>query len=146
LDDVLHGGADGRILFHESQDLVLLDAVRVGVFPAGFGPNVIDRTVVVRPQEGARQGLQDPVLIFIYPEVLRFKRSRSHAQMFRHALSVAVGPQRARGLAAIGAVEAIDFLKGLVMQVVHHRIQVARRLGFELLEKFGRSHLGLAFQ
>ena len=143
---MLHGGADGGILFHEAQNLVLLDAVRMRVFPAGFGPNVINRTVVVRPQEGAWQGLQDPVLVFIYPEVLRFKRCRLHAQMLGDTLSVAVRPKRARRLAAVGAVEAIDFLKGLVVQVVHHRIQVAGRLGLELLEEFGRSHLGLTFQ
>jgi hypothetical protein len=57
--------------------------------------------------------------------------------MLGDTLSVTVRPKRARRLAAVGAVEAVDFREGLVVQVVHHRIQVAGRLGFELLEKFG---------
>jgi len=104
------------------QNLVLLYTVSMGVFSAGFGPNVINRTIVVHTQKWTRQLLQDPVLVFIYAQIGGLKGRRFHAEMFSDALAVSIGPKGSGRFAAIGTIKAINLSKSLLVKPVYHRI------------------------
>ena len=106
---------------------MLLDAITVWVFSTGLWPNVIDATAIVTTKEWTGQVLKYPVLVFLDSQVRRFKLGSLHLQVLGNSFPVFLCPQGACGFAAIGTGQAIDAIKGLVVQVMHDVIQLPRR-------------------
>jgi hypothetical protein len=105
------------------------------VLAAGLRAVLINRTGIVGFQKRAGELLENPIPIFVEPQVIRFEINGFLTQAPCHAVLVALGPQRPRSLAAVGAREAIGFGKHFIVQRMHHGIEVAGRLSLNALQK-----------
>lgn len=105
------------------------------VFPAGLGPHLVDETAVVRSQEGAGYLLQYMIPILIHAQVRVDEFPGFHPQVFGNPFDIRICKQRARGLAAIGTIQAIGSPELFLVKRGHHRIQVFWWLFAELGEK-----------
>jgi hypothetical protein len=102
--------------------LGLLGTVGVGKLPAGLGAVVVNGASVVIGQKRTGKLLQHRIPVFVYPQV-RFHKGRGfHAHFLGNPFDVFVYPERACGFAALGAVHAVDFAKGLLVQPVNYGI------------------------
>jgi len=103
------------------------------VLPAGLRAILIDRAGVVGLQKRAGELLQYPVAVFVEAQVARLEVRRFEPQPLGHAFLVALGPERASGFAAVGAAQAVGLGEHLLVQPVHHLVEVARGLPLQAL-------------
>ena len=111
-------------------------AVGMGVFPAGFGPHLIDGAIVAGAKKRAGCGVEHVVAFFVEVEILGDKISRPLAKVGSDPVDVYIPENRAGGLAAIGALQAVDISENGFMECCNGIIQ---RFGFALaqfLEEF----------
>lgn len=94
------------------------------VLTAGLRAVFVDLAVVVRIQERARCQLQDVVFVLVDSQVLFNKFTRFLPECFGSPLNIRLIKNRAGGLAAVGAGEAVNFFKDLTVNfvkgLVHH--------------------------
>ena len=126
---------DGDILERKGSDLVKFSPVGVWELSACFGPDIIDRTVIVGAKERTRQTLEDIILVLVNPEIGLDKTRRPHFEMSSQPLNISVSEQGARGLATICTLQAIGSGKFLLVQFDHHPIEVLWRLATKICKE-----------
>lgn len=100
------------------------------VFAAGLGPNFINGAGIICLEKGAWQLLEHPVAVFIQPQVGRLKLPGFEPKVLGHALLVAFRPKRPRGLAAVGAIQAVGFGKNFLVKPMDDAVEVMGCLAF----------------
>jgi len=103
----------------------------VRVFSARLWAVLINRAGIVGLQKWAGELLEHPVAVLVQSEVLLLKVRRLEPEPFGDPVLVAFGPERAGGFAAVGTAQAIRLGKNPIVQVVHDRVEVPRRLPLE---------------
>lgn len=100
------------------------------VFAAGLGPNIINSAGIICLEKGAGQLLEHPVAVFIQPQVGRLKLPGFEPEVLGHALLIAFGPKWPRGLAAVGAIQAVGFGKDFLVKPMNYTVEVMGCLAF----------------
>jgi len=98
------------------------------VLAAGLRAILINGAGVVGLQKRARQLLEHPVVFFVESQVAGLKISCFETQALGYAILVALGPQRPRRLAAVGAGQAVRLGEHGLVKPVYHCVEVTRRL------------------
>ena len=99
-------------------------SVCMRIFPAGFWPNFINRTVIIASQKRTRYLLQHMVIIFIYPKVIFNEFTGLHFKMPGNAFNILIGKKRAGGFTTVCAAKAISLGKLFIMQLHHLYVQM----------------------
>lgn len=114
-----------RVAVSEVQYLYHLPAVRMRIFPAGTGPVVIHAAMIIGEKKGTGWPDHDIVAVLIDTKVFCNKGGRPHTQALSQAFDISLIEYRARGLAAVGAMQAIGSSKNLLMKVVNGIVELA---------------------
>jgi hypothetical protein len=101
----------------------------VWVFTAGAGAGFVDGAVIVGAEEGAGGDVQHVVPFVVEVEVVLNELSGFDAEVFRQAVDIDVAEDGAGRLAAVGAIEAVDFPKNVVVEIVEAFVQVFDHAG-----------------
>jgi len=101
-----------------------------------FWSVLVDVAIIVVAQERTRGRFENKVAIFIDPEVLFLKISRSHTQPLCESFDVSLIKDRAGGLATVGALEAISFGEDVIVQSMEGIIHLTGIHFFETREEF----------
>lgn len=110
----------------EVHDLHYLLAVRVRIFPAGPGPVLVNKAIVVTVQERTRSRFENIVVVVVNAEELTDKITRPHSQSLRKAFDIVTIEYRARRFAAIRAGQAIKSLEHRVVRGVENLVYSPR--------------------
>ncbi len=105
-------------------------------FAAGFGPYVVDETIIIGCQKGAGYFLEDVIIVLIDPQVLIDELLGLLAQVFGNALNVFIGKEWSCSFTAVGTGETVSATEFLLVQLLHLKIQLLWRFLFQPGEKF----------
>ncbi len=100
------------------------------VLAAGLWSNFINGAGIISLEKGAGQLLENPIAVFIQPQVGRLKLPGFEPEVLGHALLIAFGPQWPRGFAAVGAIQAVGFGKNFLVKPMDHAVEVMGCLAF----------------
>src|SRR5688572_18451510 len=107
----------------------------MGIFAAGFGSCLIDRTIIFSVEERTWGGFQNIIIVLVDSEILRRKISWFHTEKFGDSFDVRRIKDRAGCLAAVRTGEAIYLFKYFLMRVVKNIIDRPGIFLFQLLQK-----------
>ena len=101
---------------------------------ARLGTHVVNHAIVIGIEKRTRHALQDIIVVLVDTQILVDELLRFLPEVFGDAFDIGRRKQRPRCLAAIGALQTIGTPKLLVVQFLHHIIEVLGRLLFEFVE------------
>jgi len=97
------------------------------VLPAGAGPGGVNGAIIVGAEERTGSRIEYVVAVFVQVQVLIDQLTRFEVEVTGEAVDVDVAEDGAGGFAAVGAVETVDALKNLFVEVVEPLVEVFRR-------------------
>lgn len=103
-------------------------------FATGFGPHIVNHTIILGIEKRARHALQNVIVVFVNPQILIDKLLRLLPEMLGDTFYIGSSEKRPGRFAAIGALQAIGFAEFRIVQFLHRIIEVFGRLFFELIE------------
>lgn len=112
-------GTNHCIFYGEVIDLVDFLAVGMREFAAGFGPDFVNGASVVGIQKPAWQIPEHLILVFIGAQISGLKISRLYTQVFGNPFDVLLRKKRSSSLTAVGALQAVDLCKNLVVDFLN---------------------------
>ena len=114
-DHLVGSRTDLGVFQRQIQDLVEVLAIGMRVLPAGSRPRLVDGAVIITSQKRAGSCIKYVIAIGVEMQILLDQFRWAQTQMLGNPVNVDIPENGTGGFAAIGAGEAIDFRKGLIV-------------------------------
>ena len=133
-DNIIGGRAYLSVLYGQVCDLMKSFSVCVRIFPACLWPGLIDKTGIVVSEKRTGHLFQHHEVIFVTSQILFDELVLFPSQKLRDPADVLVCKDRARRLAAIGAIQAIGPAEFFLVKLMDQKIESLSRLFLQAAE------------